>query len=78
MNFFDLVQEELERAVAKHPPLHSLHEAYAVILKEVDEFKDEVWKQQKARDSHAIRSELVQIAAMCARTAYDLDLLEEV
>lgn len=78
MNFFDLAQQELERAVAKHPPLHSLHEAYAVILEEVDEFKAEVWKQNKARDPQAIRAELVQIVAMCARTVHDLDLLEEV
>lgn len=71
MSFFQAAQHELERACAKHPPLHSLHEAYAVILEEVEEFKAEVWKQTRARDALAIHDELVQIAAMCARTVQD-------
>jgi hypothetical protein len=70
-SFFQAAQQELERACMKHPPLHSLHEAYAVILEEVEEFKAEVWKQTRDRDSLAIHDELVQIAAMCARTAQD-------
>jgi len=30
--------DEVGRAVAKHQPLNSAHEAYAVILEELDEF----------------------------------------
>jgi hypothetical protein len=71
-SFLGQVEQELHRACLKHPSLHSLHEAYAVILEEVDELKAEVWKKDEARDYEAIRSELVQIAAMCARTENDL------
>lgn len=35
-----LVGEELEAANAIHPPFHSLHEGYAVMLEEVEEAKD--------------------------------------
>jgi hypothetical protein len=71
-SFLGQVEQELHRACMKYPSLHSLHEAYAVILEEVDELKAEVWKKDEARDHDAIRSELVQIAAMCARTEEDL------
>jgi hypothetical protein len=71
-SFLHEVQQELDRACEKHPPLNSLHEAYAVILEELDEFKAEVWKQKQARSDDAIRAELVQIAAMCMRTVQDL------
>lgn len=74
MDFFQHAHNELERATIKHSDLSSLHEAYAVILEEVDELKAEVWKQEKNRDYKAIYNELVQIAAMCARTVQDLRL----
>lgn len=64
--------DELERSQAKFPAPHSLHEAYAVILEEVEEFWDEVRKQTSARDPEAIRHELVQIATMCWRCARDV------
>jgi len=72
--FFSLVERELQAARAKHPPIHSAHEGYAIILEEVDELKAEVWKNGSARDPEQMRRELIQIAAMCARMADDLDL----
>lgn len=72
--FLTAVQEELIRATALHGPLNSAHEAYAVILEELDEFKAEVWKRTAARDPAKMREELIQIAAMCARAAADLKL----
>jgi len=54
--------------------MHSLHEAYAVILEEVDELWGEVRKKQADRDPRVVRGELVQIAAMCWRAARDLGL----
>lgn len=65
---------EVQRAQAKHAPLNSAHEAYAVILEELDEFKTEVWKQTKCRDRGAMRAELIQLAAMAVRTIHDLEL----
>jgi len=75
-DFPTLVKNELERARNKHHGTqHSLHEGYAVILEEVDEFWDIV-KSQRPDPVHAIE-ELVQIAAMCQRTAEDLLLRKE-
>ena len=74
--FLTLIEREHTEACCKHPPLHSLHEAYAVLLEEMDEFKQEVWKQIGARNSQEIVKELVQIAAMAMRTALDCGLLE--
>ncbi len=70
-----LVKAELARARDGHGSMQSLHEAYAVILEEVDEFKEEVWKKARDRDRANILSELVQIAAMAQKTAEDLKLL---
>lgn len=72
--FFELVRGEHSRAVNNHVSLHSLHEGYAVILEELDELWDQVRKRDGDRDNAAILAELVQIAAMAARTAIDLDL----
>lgn len=74
--FLVAVAAEATRATTKHPPLNSHHEAYAVILEELDEYKAEVWKQTKHRDREAMRTELVQLAAMCVRAAVDLGLME--
>ena len=74
--FLRLVEQEVSRACRKHPPLHSLHEAYAVLLEELDEFKAQVWQQAAARNQQAMLLELVQIAAMAMRTALDCGLLE--
>jgi len=72
--FLSCVADELAVAQSKHPPLHSAHEGFAVILEEVDELKAEVWRKPAERSKSALRQELIQIAAMCARMAADLDL----
>lgn len=68
------VKNEVERAEGLHKPLHSYHEAYAVIKEELDEFWEEVRKKEQYRNQDAMRNELIQIAAMCVRTIYNLDL----
>jgi NTP pyrophosphatase (non-canonical NTP hydrolase) len=71
--FLHDVSAELQKALTKHPSgMHGPHEAYGVILEEVDEFWDEVRAQQ--HDKAKMRKELVQVAAMCARAVLDLDL----
>lgn len=66
---------ELSRAREKHHrKLNSAHEAYAVILEELDEFKDEVWKKGSQRNRWNMRQELIQVAAMAIRAIEDLDL----
>jgi NTP pyrophosphatase (non-canonical NTP hydrolase) len=73
-DFEGMVCEELERARAKNAPMNSLHEGYAVILEELDEFWDEVKKKKGERNTTHLLQELVQVAAMCQKTAEDVVL----
>lgn len=72
MLFLEMVEAELKRAEAKHGGMSSHHEAYAVILEEVDEYWDMVKLQSGKRDPEAMLIELVQIAAMAAKAAKHL------
>lgn len=62
------IVNEVERAEQLHAPINSLHEGYAVIAEELDEFWDQVRLKARDRDSVAVRTELLQAAAMCVRT----------
>ena len=73
-NVFIDMAEELDRATMVFGPMHSSHEAYAVILEELEEFWDEVKQKPARRDKAAMRKELIQVGAMCARTILDLEL----
>lgn len=68
------IADEVRRAGVNHKPLNSAHEAYSVILEELDEFWDEVRKKTEDRSSYNMRTELIQTAAMCIRTILDLGL----
>ena len=67
-----LVAAELERAQDMHAPLSSCHEAYAVIVEEVEELWDEVKKKREHRDTEHMRREAIQIAAMALRFIHDV------
>lgn len=69
--FATLVEQELVRARVKHTALNSLHEGFAVILEELEEFKAEVFKKREQRCAVNVLKELVQTAAMCHRLAED-------
>lgn len=69
------VAHELERARKAHAPLHSGHEALAVIREEYLEVEKEVFRRE--RDHDALRKELIQLAAMAVRALEDLDLCPE-
>jgi hypothetical protein len=66
---------ELESAMSKFPTQQSgPHEAYAVLLEEVDEYWDEVkaFNPRKGNDTRPKqRAELIQIAAMALRAIDD-------
>lgn len=68
------VEQEVHRAMQGHPPYNSAHEAYAVLLEEVDEFWDEVRKRRHARDLAAMRKELIQVAAVAIKAIHDLNI----
>jgi hypothetical protein len=55
--------------------MNSAHEAWAVILEELEEFRLEVFKRRERRDCKAMLQELIQTAAMCQRAAEDLGLI---
>jgi len=63
---------ETLRAIRKFPPFNSAHEAYAVILEELDEVKVEVWKKKNARDPKKMKREAIQAAAVAVRFVVDL------
>lgn len=65
---------ELHKAERQHSPYNSYHEAYAVILEEVDEFWEIVRMKTADRVKAEARSELLQIAVTAWRAARDLDL----
>ena len=69
------VAAEMRSAREKHGPKASAHEAYAVILEEVEEFWDEVKKKSQARCHANMATELVQIAAAALLALTDLDLI---
>lgn len=77
--FAGMVERELEKARAKHAPINSHHEGYAVILEELDEFWAEVkayrgskWDEDQRADwNERVLHELVQVAAMAQRCAED-------
>jgi hypothetical protein len=70
----DEIEQEVLRASAKHAPMNSHHEAYAVILEEVEEYWREVQKggSTQPRCPKALKEELIHTAAMCVRALHDL------
>ncbi len=77
----DAIELELRKATAAHGAMRTRHEAYGVIAEEFDEFFEEVKKNpakmtemQNIVWKNALRKELIQTAAMCARAIVDLGL----
>ena len=67
----NLLVDELVRAKSMHErPFSSHHEAYGVILEEVEEYWAEV--KQRHLDSAAARKELIQVGAMVLRALIEL------
>ena len=66
------IGNEVVRAESLHAPLHSHHEAYAVIWEELEEYWREVRKRSERRDPAAMRKELIHTAAVCVRTLGDV------
>jgi NTP pyrophosphatase (non-canonical NTP hydrolase) len=67
------VRKEVERAMTLHSgSMRNAHEAYAVLLEEVDELWDEVKKNSKTRDPIKMREEAIQVAAMAVRMIVDV------
>lgn len=70
--WWPLVQKEVSWAVCHYPRFNSAHEAYAVLLEEVDELWDEIKRSPAKRDMEALQKEAVQVAAMAVRLLTDV------
>jgi hypothetical protein len=71
-----LIIREFAQATSMNGSFHSAHEGYAVILEELDELKEEVWKKARDRDPEALVKEAVQVGAMAMRFLVDVALPE--
>lgn len=67
------IGEEVERSKMHGENFASLHEAYAVILEELDEVWDITRMKRRDRDLVQIRAEMIQIAAMAVKAIDSLD-----
>lgn len=75
--FFTLANVELQRAQLNYPPFKSMHEAYAVLLEELDELWNYTKQKPSRRNPDEIQRELIQIAAMAARAATELTMTDQ-
>ncbi len=66
------VLEEFETITAKYARFHSAHEAYGVLLEEVDELWDEVKRRDSPERLARIREEAIQVAAVALRIVAEL------
>lgn len=70
---FNEIEQEIIRAKKMFPTdFRNRHEAYGVILEEIDELWDEVRKNHKKGDLAAQRTEAKQAAAMLVRFMVEL------
>lgn len=74
LTFQERVSQELAEVRKRVKPFNSWHEAFAILLEEVEEFKEEVWKKSHKRNRDNALKELVQIAGIAQRAAEDLML----
>lgn len=72
--FFADVRDELAAAERKVAPLNRLHEAYVVMVEELDELRDEAKRHDGSRRAECQYRELVLIAAMAVQTVKDLKI----
>lgn len=70
----EMVNRSLDKAIALHKPMRGFHEAYAVILEELDEVWDEVKRIKSSADpvTPEMVKELTHVAAMAMRALVDL------
>lgn len=72
VDFRKLVEKEIGKARGKHGKQSSVHEGYAILLEEVDEFWEHVRAKSEKRNYKELLGELVQIASCAQKTAEDV------
>jgi NTP pyrophosphatase (non-canonical NTP hydrolase) len=66
------IDDEINRANRHGSAFSSLHEAYAIILEELDEVWDITKQKKKKRNALELRQELIQVAAMAIKAIHSL------
>ena len=66
------IDDEIDRSNKHEVSFASLHEAYAVILEELDEVWDITKQKKKKRNAQELRQELIQVAAMAIKAINSL------
>ena len=61
------IKSEFERSNKLYKSFNSNHEAYAVILEELDEVWDEIKKSKEVTGNEAMKKELIQVGAMVVK-----------
>jgi NTP pyrophosphatase (non-canonical NTP hydrolase) len=67
------IDDEIDRSSAHGNKFASLHEAYSVILEELDEVWDIAKQKKKRRNALELRQELIQVAAMAIKAANSIE-----
>ena len=66
------IRKEFEFATNKYGGFNSVHEAYAIILEEVNELWEEVKASQKNQSRlEFVKKEAIQVATMAIRLIFD-------
>lgn len=69
---YDKIEAEVNRAKMHGDQFASLHEAYAMILEELDEVWDITRQKRRYRSVDDLHKEFIQIAAMAVKALYSL------
>lgn len=67
------IDTELMKAMAHGLSFSSLHEAYSVILEELDEVWEITRQKRKNRNKAKLRHELIQTAAMAIKALHSME-----
>lgn len=70
---YPAITEELKRSYVHSETYASLHEAYAVLLEEVEEVWDITKQKRKDRSASELRAELVQVAAVAVKAILSME-----
>jgi hypothetical protein len=71
----EIVEEVLCYVISdseKYGTFNTTHEAYGILLEEVDELWDEIKKKRRKRDMSKMREETIQVAGIAIRFALDM------
>lgn len=69
----EAIDNELMASFRHGKTFATLHEAYAVILEELDEIWDVTRQKKRDRDAEALRKELIQLAAMAIKAVKSME-----